>query len=301
MTSIRTAVVLACIALVGASSTPKFSSPGIAHTASRIAAGKVQGIEGESALGAAVAQAAAATAPVVAAAAPVAAAAAPIVSAAVQAAVPMASTSQHYFDQLRAKLRWVDVRWRDKKLRTPDDRSRLLLVQSAAQRAGLHEVGLNYHDVYGVIEAETSWIPRVGLGKNGTPSFGLAQFEPATARAVGLSNPNDPVEAVHAAAMHLKEAALWSSRRIADLNLKPQEHAAKLREGISIYYNLSSKGRAKWNGLNTAKLPVETRRHIRNTELGAREAAELSAQLARIRQARQAPGTVTAGLLRSGG
>jgi hypothetical protein len=291
MTSIRTAVVLAGLVLVGATSTPKISSLGSASLASRMAVGKVQAAESD---------AAAALAAPAAAAAPIVVAAAPLVQAAVQAAVPMASVSHNYFDQLRAKVRWVDVRWGDKKLRTPDDPSRLLLVQSAAQRAGLHEVGLNYHDVYGVIEAETSWVPRVGLGKNGTPSFGLAQFEPATARALGLSNPNDPVEAVHAAALHLKEAAQWSARRIADLNLKPDERAAKLREGISIYYNLSSTGRAKWNGLNTAKLPVETRRHIRNTELGAREAAELSAQLQRIREARQNPGTMTAGLLRTG-
>lgn len=287
MTSIRTAVVLASLALLGASSTPQISSLSDTLAQARTASGKVLA-EPETT----VAQAAAD------AAAPVAAAAGPLVQAAVQAAVPMAAVQQGYFEQLRAKVRWVDVRLGDKKLRTPDDPSRLLLVQAAAQRAGLTEVGLDYHDVYGVIEAETSWIPRVGFGKNGTPSFGLAQFEPATARALGLSNPNDPVEAVHAAALHLREAARWSARRIADLNLKPEERATKLREGISIYYNLSSKGRAKWNGLNTAKLPVETRRHIRNTELGVREAAELSAQLQRIRESGKQAGLMTASLSR---
>ena len=45
-------------------------------------------------------------------------------------------------------------------------------------------------------------------------SFGIAQFEPATARAVGLRDPSDPVEAVHAAALHLKDAAEWSAKRI---------------------------------------------------------------------------------------
>ena len=50
------------------------------------------------------------------------------------------------------------------------------------------------------------------------------------------------------------------ARRIANLKLTPEQHAQKLREGVSIYYNLSSKGRSAWNGLNTAKLPIETRR-----------------------------------------
>ena len=281
MSSIRISAVLASLALVGAASTPQLTSLSSQQAGARVAVGKVQASE---------------LVPVTAAAV-----AAPIVQAAVNAAVPLASMHQAHFDQLRAQMRYVNVRLGDKVLRTPDDASRLLLAQSAAQRAKLNEVGLGYHDVYGVIEAETSWIPRVGLGKNGTPSFGLAQFDPATARAIGLTNPNDPVEAVHAAAMHLKQAAVWSSRRIASLKLSSDEYAAKLREGISIYYNLSSKGRAKWNGLNTAKLPVETRRHIRNTEMGAREAAELAAQLQRIRSTREQPGTVTAGMVRTCG
>jgi hypothetical protein len=59
------------------------------------------------------------------------------------------------------------------------------------------------------------------------------------------------------------------------LNLSPALHAAKLREGVSIYYNLSVKGRNKWDGLNTAQLPVETQRHIRNARAGAVEATAL--------------------------
>ena len=55
---------------------------------------------------------------------------------------------------------------------------------------------------------------------------------------------------------------MWSAKRIAALKLSPEERASKLREGVSIYYNVSSKGRSQWNGLNTAKLPVETQRHI---------------------------------------
>lgn len=208
-----------------------------------------------------------------------------------------------YYDQLRGKLRWVDVRFRGNMLRTPDPVSRILLAQSAAQRAGLHEVGLSYRDVYGIINAETSWVPRMGASKDGTPNLGIAQFEPATARALGLRNPHDPVEAVHVAALHMKEAAVWSARKLDGLKLPPQVHAAKLREGVSIYYNLSTKGRQAWNGVNTAKLPVETRRHISNAARGAREAATLEARLQQMRaQGRDtASNTQAGGFLRTGG
>jgi hypothetical protein len=187
------------------------------------------------------------------------------------------------YDQLRDKLRWLPVRLGDSELKTPDAQSRLLLAQSAAQRAELSEVGLSYRDVYGIINAETSWIPRMGASKDGTPNLGIAQFEPATAKAMGIVNPTDPVEAVHAAALHMRDAAVWAARRLSGLKLSPEQQASKLREGVSIYYNLSTKGRNAWNGRNTAKLPVETRRHIANARLGAREAAELEQQLAELK------------------
>ena len=65
------------------------------------------------------------------------------------------------YDQLRDKLRWLPVRLGSTELKTPDAQSRLLLAQSAAQRADLAKVGLSYRDVYGIINAETSWIPRM--------------------------------------------------------------------------------------------------------------------------------------------
>ena len=193
------------------------------------------------------------------------------------------------------------MRYAGNVLQTPDPQSRLLLAQSAAQRAGLEEVGLSYRDVYGIINAETSWIPRMGASKDGTPNLGIAQFEPATAKAVGLTDPTDPVQAVHAMALHLKEAAIWSAKRIANLKLTPEERARKLREGVSIYYNLSSKGRSVWNGLNTAKLPIETRRHIANARVGAREAAELEQQLEQVKARVGQPGMMTASFQRNNG
>jgi hypothetical protein len=199
-----------------------------------------------------------------------------------------------YYEQLREKMNWLPVRFAGNVLKTPDPQSRLLLARAAAKRAGLEEVGLSYRDVYGIINAETSWIPRLGASKDGTPNLGIAQFEPATAKAIGLTDPSDPVQAVHAAAMHLKDAAVWSAKRIADLKLTPEERAIKLREGVSIYYNLSSKGRAIWNGKNTDELPVETQRHIANARVGAHEAAELEAQLRQVKDRIGRPGTMTA-------
>lgn len=236
---------------------------------------------------------------VVAAAQPAVAAQAPVLPAAVVPAAPVSEDAaaapqpqllqvamrlprQHpgrdtYFARLRSELRWVPVRVGNREVFTPDAASRLLLAQSAAARAGLDEVGLDFRDVYGVINAETSWVPRPGLGRNGVVSAGLAQFEPATARAVGLRNPNDPVAAVHAAAVLLKEAAQWSARRIASLHLGPDAYAAKLREGISVYYNLSSRARQAWSGRNARQLPVETQRHIRNVRAGVQQAERLQA------------------------
>jgi hypothetical protein len=198
---------------------------------------------------------------------------------AVTAPVLVPKAEDSYYAELRRKLRWVPTRFANSSLQTPDLESRMLLAKSAAERAKLHEVGLGARDVYGIINAETSWVPRLGASKNGTPNLGIAQFEPATARALGMRNPNDPVEAVHVAALHMKEAARWSQDRIAGLPLTHLERGIKLREGVSIYYNLSTKGRNTWNGKNTRKLPRETQLHIYNARIGAMQADHLEQQL----------------------
>jgi hypothetical protein len=247
---------------------------------------------------AAPARAVAQPAPVVAAAAPATPdAPAPVIAFAQPRSTPFKFVNEQYFSQLRARMKWEPVRMGDRTLQTPDAVSRVLLTQAAAQKAGLDEVGLSWRDVYGIINAETSWIPRLGASKDGTPNLGIAQFEPATARALGLSDPNDPVQAVHAAALHLKEAAEWSARRLAGLKLSRAEYAMKLRDGLSIYYNLSSKGRAQWNGLNTAKLPIETQRHIANARRGRLQADELAQQLATVRAMTRAQGVMTASVI----
>jgi hypothetical protein len=198
----------------------------------------------------------------------------PVWAAAAVAAIGIASEQA-----LRQHIKFETVKYAGKRIKTLDEESRLLLVQAAAARARLEEVGLSYEDVYGVIDAETSWIPRTGMGKNGVASHGLAQFEPRTAKGLGLKDPNDPVQAVYAAAVNMKHGAEWAAERIAHLKLTPEQRAEKLREGVSIYYNLSVKGRNKWDGLNTAKLPIETQRHIRNVREGAEEATQLAQRL----------------------
>jgi len=198
----------------------------------------------------------------------------PAVPPAIRAATALASVSSE--KELRSRIKWVPVRWDGEKTRTLDEASRLLLAQAAAEHADLHEVGLSFEDVYGVIDAETSWVPRKGMGRNGVASRGLAQFEPRTARGYGLTNPSDPVQAVYAAARYMKDGAEWAADRIEHLPLTPEQRAEKIREGVSVYYNLSIRGRNKWDGLNTARLPVETQRHIRNVRAGAEKASDLA-------------------------
>jgi hypothetical protein len=200
---------------------------------------------------------------------------------AIRLAAPVANAAVKFASEeaVRAQLKFESVKYAGKRIDTLEEESRILLVQAAAERAGLQKVGLSFHDVYGVIEAETSWIPRTGLGKNGVVSYGLAQFEPRTAKGLGLRNPNDPVQAVYAAAINIKHGAKWAEEKIAHLQLTPEQRAEKIREGVSIYYNLSVKGRNKWDGLNTAQLPIETQRHIRNVRAGSNEAVALAEAL----------------------
>lgn len=210
-------------------------------------------------------------------AAPTAAAAVAAVMPKTTAAAAVAAVAPE--QALRAQIRWIPTRYGDKDARTLDVPSRLMLAQAAAERAGLEEVGLSFEDVYGVINAETSWIPRTGMGKTGTPSYGLAQFEPGTAKGLGLRDPHDPVQAVYAAAVNMKHGAEWAQDKISHLKLTPEQYSAKIREGVSIYYNLSVRGRNKWDGVNTASLPIETRRHIMNVRRGAERASELAEDL----------------------
>jgi hypothetical protein len=240
-----------------------FAAPAVARTTSAAAA---------------VARTSAAATATAAAAVAAVGKAAPAAAPAIRMATPVAAAAVKFASQeaVRAQIRFQTVRYAGKPVKTLDEESRLLLAQAAAERAGLHKVGLSFQDVYGVIDAETDWIPRTGMGRNGVESIGLAQFEPRTARGLGLKDPNDPVQAVFAAAVNMKHGAEWAEDKIAHLKLSPEERAQKIREGVSVYYNLSIKGRNKWDGFNTTQLPVETQRHIRNVRAGAAEASQLA-------------------------
>jgi hypothetical protein len=173
-----------------------------------------------------------------------------------------------------------------------DAQWRLELVKSAARKAGLEQVGLDHRDLYGVIHAESGWLDRDGMGKNGVVSVGVAQFEAATARAVGLRDRHDPVKSVEAAAVLMREAAQWSARKLEGAQLAPGEWALRLREGVSIYYNLSSRARSAWNGRNSHTLPVETQHHIRNARHGALIASRLEGGQPTASSIPQLPATV---------
>jgi hypothetical protein len=251
---------------------PVADAPAVSSTPVAAAAANV--VDRTTTAAAAVARTTAAATTSAAAAVAAVAATSPAVPPAIRAATNVATVTSER--ELRARIKWVPVRWDGEKTRTLDEASRLLLAQAAAEHAGLDEVGLGFEDVYGVINAETSWVPRKGMGRNGVESAGLAQFEPRTAKGYGLKNPSDPVQAVYAAARYMKDGAEWAADRIEHLPLTPEQRAHKIREGVSIYYNLSIKGRNKWDGLNTAQLPVETQRHIRNVRAGAEKASDLA-------------------------
>lgn len=176
-------------------------------------------------------------------------------------------------------LNYITVRYQGKEHLVLDEASRLMLVKDAAKLHDLESVGLNWRDLYGVIHAETAWVARTGVGKNKVQSHGLAQLEPNTAQALNVDDPNDPIQAVSAAAMLMKEAAVWSNRRISKLKLSAKERNFRLREGVSIYYNTSTRLRNTWDGTNTHIMPVETQHHINNTLDGALLAKKIHTRL----------------------
>lgn len=193
-----------------------------------------------------------------------------------------ASQQQEVQQQAPPEVKLIEVNYLGKKHLAIDEASRVRLTKEAAEAQGLASVGLNWQDLYAVISAETAWIPRTGMGKNGVQSHGLAQMEPNTAKALGVADPNNHTQAIFGAAALIKEAATWSKSKIAGLRLTKVEKDSKLREGISIYYNLSSAGRRLWNGLNASDLPIETQHHIRNVKDGRFIAQRLEARLAKI-------------------
>jgi hypothetical protein len=196
-------------------------------------------------------------------------------------AAPETMASVEVEEEPGPRLNYVHVNYMGRQVLALDEASRLMLVKDAAAKHELHTVGLNWKDLYGIIHAETAWIARDGMGKNGVVSEGLAQLEPNTAKALGVSDPNDPVEAINASAALMKEGAQWGRSKIAGMGMGSSEMRYKLREAVSIYYNLSTRGRNAWTGRNTYDLPEETIRHINNSIDGAALAAHIDKRVAR--------------------
>lgn len=183
------------------------------------------------------------------------------------------------FERLRGELRYIEVKTPKSSHVVLDINSRIALVKSAAEDLKLHEHGLTWQDLYGLIHAETGWIDRDGMGKNAVTSMGLAQFEPSTAKSIGIDNPRDPIQAVYGAGMLLNQAADWSAMKVRKNlrhhKLKKETLHVAFKEGVSIFYNTSSQLRNSWDASNTQDFPEETQRHIKNTREGAKAAVFL--------------------------
>jgi Transglycosylase SLT domain len=148
----------------------------------------------------------------------------------------------------------------------PEERIRL--CKEVAKEARLKSSGLDWRDLYAVVHAESGWAPRDGMGFNGKISRGIAQIEDATAKSLGV-DANDPKQSLEAVASLLKSAQRWSHAR---------GHSLK-DASLSVYYNLSTKGREMWDGVTTDDLPIPTQHHIANVKQGKLIATRIDKQL----------------------
>lgn len=145
----------------------------------------------------------------------------------------------------------------------PMERVRLCKEVASEQRLSGH--GLDWRDLYAVVQAETGWASRDGMGLNGKASFGLAQMEGATAEALGI-DPHDPKQALAGVARLLKEAGAWAKAK----------GLSNRKAALSVYYNLSTRARNEWDGDSIDTLPRPTQQHIHNVQDGRRIATALA-------------------------
>jgi hypothetical protein len=182
-------------------------------------------------------------------------------------------------------IRMVPVLFQGESIHTVHPEDRIALAKSAAQAENLDKwLGKgSWKTVYGVITAESNWIARNGMGNNRRASYGVAQIEMPTAKALGV-DPHDPIDAAKAVAMLVKEAARAYAQKksqgfeVTDTFGRPLPHKAALTTYISVHYNTSSRFRGAWEG-NLADLPPPTQAHIRNVEFGVGEARSIESQV----------------------
>lgn len=132
--------------------------------------------------------------------------------------------------------------------------------QAALQASRLEGIAIDPVKVGAVMIAESSLVSRVGWSANGkTPSFGLAQLEENTARALGVKDLNDPLESAQAAARLVAEGLRFAR---ANAQVDP-------RIAMSLNYNTSTLLRRTLiaqhgAGLQVEHLPQATQNHVKN-------------------------------------
>jgi hypothetical protein len=187
--------------------------------------------------------------------------------------------------ELTNGIRLVPVRFHGEVIRSVHPEDRIGLAKAAAKEEHLDKVlgKDSWKTVYGMITAESNWMPRDGMGNNNRPSYGIAQMELPTAKALGV-NPHDPKESAKGVATLVKEAAYAyaakkkSGFEITDESGRALPHKAALATYISVHYNTSTGFRKEWDG-NVSHLLQPTQAHIKNVEYGAGEAGSIEKQV----------------------
>lgn len=181
-------------------------------------------------------------------------------------AAPMPQADKNFIEaQAAAALQPVKVVIAGKEAFAPHPMQRVRWCKEVAAAHRLAAHGYDWRDVYAMVEAESSWVARDGMGLNKRPSFGLAQMEAATAKSLGI-DPHNPRQALDGVAMLLKESDAWARAK----GIQDRKLAA------SVYYNLSTKARNAWDGRSIDGLPVPTKNHIQNRKAGYNNATVLS-------------------------
>lgn len=147
------------------------------------------------------------------------------------------------------------------------------LSRQAAQEASRTEgIKIDPLKVGAIMMAESSLVARTGWSANGkTPSYGLAQMEPNTARLLGVKDPNDPLQSALGVAKLVAEGM-----RFARSNGKVDEHIA-----MSLAYNTSTSLRRSLvtqygSALRLEHLPQATQNHVKNMAYGEGRMAAFS-------------------------
>lgn len=181
------------------------------------------------------------------------------------AAAPVQVANSLHSKDISAHLAPVQVVIAGKAFEAPHPMERVRLCKEIASESRLNAHGFDWRDLYAIVQAETGWAARDGIGLNGKASYGLAQMEEATAKSLGI-DPNDPRQSIEGVAKLIKEAGAWA--RVKGIQDK--------RTALSVYYNLSTKARNAWDGVSIDSLPVPTQHHITNMRLGHKQATSLA-------------------------